>query len=343
MKLIALGSYVLGASVAAGMLAACSSWQSTGPNSSSSVIPNAQVTGIASTLAAVSAPQNTYPGTRKSWISPDKGGKKELDLLYVSATADSDVEMFKYPAGTLYGSLSGFEEPQGLCSSGKDVFVTNTEASEIDEYAIGATSPIATLSDSGDYPVACSYDPKTGNLAVSNIISTQNGNGNLAIYKDAKGTPTTYTCAALDKYYFVGYDGSGDVYVDGEATLSDGGFALCGLPSGGSTLETIGLNQTIEFPGQVQWDGKYVAVGDQDAATVYQFTISGSKGTQKGSTVLDSSDCVGFWIAGGTLICGAGDAAVGYWHYPAGGEPYKTFSCSCEPGGMTIAKGKAKK
>jgi hypothetical protein len=344
MNISSLAKYATGVTVAAAMLAACSGSQSGTNPAGSSMVPNTHMSGIQSTLAAVKSLSSFHHDTRKSWITPDKK-KKKLDLLYVSDAGTGDVDEYNYPAGTTYGSLTGFEEPQGECSNGKDMWIANTEESEIEEFAPGGTSPISTLSDSGEYPVGCSYDPTTGNLAVSNIISTEDGDGNLAIYKDAKGTPTTYTCSALDKYYFVGYDGSGDVYVDGEATLSDGGFALCGLKSGGTSLSTISLNQSIEFPGQVQWDGKYVAVGDQDEAAIYQFTISGTSGTKEGETSLeDSDDCVQVWIAGSTVICpDAGDADAKLYAYPAGGSPTLTISGLSEPIGATVAKGKAKK
>jgi hypothetical protein len=346
MNMSSLVKYSAGLTLAAAMLAACSGTQSgMNPAGSNSMVPNAHTGNLALTFTgAKSLGRSVHPDTRSSWMSPDKK-KKKLDLLYVSDSGTDDVDVYNYPAGTSYGTLTGFEEPQGECTNGKDVWVTNTEESEILEYKAGGTSPISTLTDSGQYPVGCSYDKTTGNLAVSNIISTSDGNGNLAIYAKAKGTPTTYTCSSLAKYYFVGYDSTGDVYVDGEETLDDGGFAFCGLAKGASSLSAVTLNESIEFPGQVQWDGKYVAVGDQDAATIYQFTISGDSGTKEGSTALsESGDCIQVWIAGSTVICpDYEDANVKYYAYPAGGDPTQTISGLSEPVGSTIAKGKAKK
>jgi hypothetical protein len=349
MNMSTLAKYAAGVTLAAAMLAGCSGSQSgVSPAGSNAMVPNTHMSGIAQTLAAVkSLGKAVHPDTRQSWMSPDKKKhKKKLNLLYISDSGTDDVDVYNYPSGSTYGQLTGFEEPQGECSNGKDVWIANTEDSEIEEYAAGGTTPIATLSDSGQYPVGCSWDPTTGNLAVSNIISTSDGDGNLAIYKGAAGTPTTYTCSSLAKYYFVGYDAKGDVYVDGEDTLSDGGFALCGLASGGSSLSTVTLNQSVEFPGQVQWDGKYVAVGDQDEATLYQFTISGSSGTKEGSTPLDeSSDCVQVWIDGSTVICpDYPNADVKLYAYPAGGDPTSEITSGLsEPIGSAVAKAKAKK
>ncbi|HEY3676603.1 MAG TPA: hypothetical protein VGK84_11485, partial [Candidatus Tumulicola sp.] len=59
-----------------------------------------------------------------------------------------------------------------------------------------------------EYPVGCAYDPKTGDLAVANIITTVDGAGNVAIYSKAKGSPKIYTDGSLQRMYFGAYDGA---------------------------------------------------------------------------------------------------------------------------------------
>ena len=66
------------------------------------------------------------------------------------------------------------------------------------------------------YPVGCSVDGKTGNLAVSNIINNSYGQGNIDVYAKAKGTPKMYTDSGLQKPYFVGYDNKGVLWISGE-------------------------------------------------------------------------------------------------------------------------------
>ncbi len=63
------------------------------------------------------------------------------------------------------------------------------------------------------------------------------------------------------------------------------------------------MDETIYLPGGVQWDGKYLAVGDQVAvkhnftSTIYQFSISGSIGTTVNTMVLTgSSEVAQFWL-----------------------------------------------
>ncbi len=112
--------------------------------------------------------------------------------------------------------------------------------------------------------------------------------------------------------------------------------------SGGTTLTNITLNQSIGSPGGVQWDGKHVAVGDQSTNVVYQFDVSGKKGTKTGSTPLTgAAEVVQFWIAGSKLIgpdAGAGDAGI--WKYPAGGAALKTITGLYVPLGATLSEAK---
>jgi hypothetical protein len=69
---------------------------------------------------------------------------------------------------------------------------------------------------------------------------------------------------------------------------------LIELPKGGSTCETITLSQSVEYPGGIQWYGKYLAVGDQEAHVIYHFAIHGT--SAKEITTGGSSDVVEFYI-----------------------------------------------
>ncbi len=275
---------------------------------------------------------NLSAGVRAAQASPSPDAR-ERNLIYVSDSGFNVVWEYKLPSGKESGELTGFEEPQGLCSSGGHWWVANSEESAVDEYAAGGTAPIATVIDSGQYPVGCSYDEKTKSLAVANVLSTSDGEGNLAVYKNGSGTPTTYTCSNLYRYYFAGYDEKGDLFVDGEN--SSYGFGFCELPAGSSTLKDITLNQGIEVPGNVQWDGTYVAVEDPGADAIYRFKVVGSEGTLEGEVQL-SDGCFAFWIDGHRVYC-AGDPLQVYT-YPAG-SLIKTFGSGLsEPIGITVVK-----
>jgi hypothetical protein len=336
--------YILGIFAAAGILAGCSGSQSSlspsGPAIGSNVkgAPSPQLLQRLS-IAAHPGLEALHPNRSKSWISPDVLPDRhhhKKKLLYISSFYSSEVDIYDYKSLKLKGTLTGFDAPQGECVDKKgDVFVANTDASEILEYARGATSPTATLEDSGYYPVGCAIDPKTGDLAVSNIFSTEEEDGNVVIYPKATGSGTAYTVAGVAEAFFVAYDNDGNLFVDGHPVLFGSGFAFAELPSGSSSFEAITLNQSIEFPGGVGYDGKYVTVDDQDADnTIYQFTISGTSGTKEGSSTFSGpEDMLGYSFVpqkyngkqSSTLVGPDGAAESTYiFNYPAGGAAIRS-------------------
>ena len=134
-------------------------------------------------------PMTVQPDHQPSWMSPDA---KEQQLLYVSDQKTDDVYVYSYPTGKLVGTLTGFAAPYGQCTDKSgNVFITQFDASDVTEYAHGGTNPIKTLDTAGEYPVGCSVDPKTGNLAVAKFIS-DNYPGGIFVLAHATGTPTEY-------------------------------------------------------------------------------------------------------------------------------------------------------
>lgn len=267
--------------------------------------------------------RHEHPDRSRSWMSPHA---KKDDLLYLTDEEADAVYVYSWPRGKMEGTLTGFYAPNGECvDKAGDVFVANEDTSQIFEYAHGGTSPINTLNDADEYPVGCSSDPTTGNLAVTNIDTTRGGEGSVAIYADASGSPTTYTAPNFYYYFFCAYDDKGNLFVDG--TNNGSTFEFAELPAGSSTFETIALNQSIDFPGGVQWDGKHVAVGDQEQPYIYEFAIKGSSGSEVGSTPLDDTNDVSqFWIQGRKVV--APDflnSEEQIFKYPAGGTAIKTI------------------
>jgi DNA-binding beta-propeller fold protein YncE len=284
----------------------------------------------------------------RSWMAPDA---KKQDLLYVSDGGTNDVYVFSYPKGKPLGTLTGFEGPEGECvDKAGDVFIINSNSSEILEYAHAGTSPIATLSDPGYYPTGCSIDPTTGNLAVTNGETTGSRAGSLAIYADAQGNPSITQIGDFYYYFFCGYDNEGNLFIDG--LNSDFQFQFAELPKGSYNFRHISLSQSFEYAGGVQWDGKYVAVGDSDAGVIYQVDVTPSSATIVGSTTLEgSSPIYTFWITGhggkknpqGTKVVGARSAGSGnvmIWKYPAGGSATKTITGFTQPFGTTVSAAK---
>lgn len=274
------------------------------------------------------------PDRGRSWMAPDA---KKANLVYISDLGTDDVYVYSYPGGNLEGTLTGFNRPWGLCvdKAGK-VFVTDDTAFRILEYAHGGTKPLAILKDPGEDPGGCSVDPATGDLAVANISTPATAPGDVAIYKEARGARKTYKDPQISFYEYCGYDNQGNLYVDG---MKGGAFAFAELPEGKHSFVNIGLNENIAFGGSVQWDGTYVAIRDYQANVIYQFSISGSGGTEIGSTPLNgSSYAVQFWVQGSNVVGpNANSANVMFWNYPAGGSPTKTINGLTTPWGVTVS------
>ncbi len=285
-------------------------------------------------------PPNAAEASRgSSWMDPQA---RRGDLLYVADTETSDVYVFSYPKGRLKGTIAGLSVPAGECVDATgDVFVANTGASNVLEFAHGGTNPIATLKDPGFFPVGCSVDPVTGNLAVTNFSTTGSAQGDVVIYKHAKGRPTgRFADPNMFGPLLCGYDGSGNLFVDGLTQAS--AFVFDELRSHGRALKSVALDQNIQSAGGVQWDGTYVAVGDQATNTIYRFAISGRTGTLAGSTQLGgASQVFQFWIEGPNVVGpDAENADVGIWKYPAGGTARKTIPGLYVPLGAAVSKAK---
>jgi hypothetical protein len=255
-------------------------------------------------------------------------------LLYVSSDATDDVYVFTYPGGALQQTLTGFLFPQGECVDAKgDVFVTDAVADDIVKYAHGGSAPIATLKDPGSWPFDCTVDPTTGNLAVTNAGNEHEGGGDVVLYPHARGTvKETYTDAQINDMWFCGYDSEGNLFVDGD--FDSGTPVFAELPRGTKKFTGLTLDRTFGTPGPMQWDGTYLAIGDQKASIIYRFAISGSKGTTKGAVHLDHAQwLVQFWIDGSGVAAATGSLHewAGIWKYPAGGKPTQKNKNLCKP------------
>jgi hypothetical protein len=185
------------------------------------------------------------------------------DLIYVS-NAEGVVDIYTFPALTPFGTINSINaSAEGACSDRSgNVFIATADergAGTIFEFAHGGTSPIAELSDPG-YPYGCSVDPKSGNLAVSNLHDPQYSNlGDVAVYPHAQGAPKMYASSEIGELYFCGYDDSGNLYTDG---LTNYAKSLFELPKGKSTFSVISLTSAIRDLDAVQWDGHYMTITD---------------------------------------------------------------------------------
>jgi hypothetical protein len=289
-------------------------------------------------LVTAARPPGVLP--RYATILPD-GHRSHKKFEYVFNDYGTYASIFDYPKSTKeIGQIAG-DGGQGctnvLYGYGKGIFWNVGGQRQITEYKVPST-PIKTLSVAYSFPSSCAMNT-TGDLAIGILYASGPGGGDVVVFKNATGTPTVYS-TPLDEEFFNGYDADGNLFADG-FTGDRAGFALVELPKGSSKFVTIKTSNSPEFPGSVQWDGTYLTVFDQDTAEVYQYSVSGTTATLKGTVSLKgSSDCAQTWIVKGLIYCGdAGNDNGAVFKYPAGGSPVADFTGSFDvPLGVTAAE-----
>jgi hypothetical protein len=298
---------------------------------------------VSGVLAGCGAPSGMSPSAGSHTISAGiaprawmKPGASQGALLYATGYFNCGYNIpytcvFAYPSGEQVGALAVGDT--SLCSDSKgNVFIPDKYNESVLEYAHGGTEPIADLGDPGYRPVSCSVAPKSGDLAVFNVCAQASnfyciGPGSIAIYRHAKGNPTQYQGGDIYWYSYGGYDGSGNVFVQGLGPSPSDSFTFEELPHGGSSLTPLTLDRVPNSPGQVQWDGSAMTIEDQYPPAIYRLKISGSKATVVGETHFrGKSIAIGpTWIQGNTVVVpygrrGKSDKFVGLWRYPKGGK-----------------------
>jgi hypothetical protein len=332
--------------------------------------PSQQISGAAhgtpglppALVVRMGGPAGSLPAVRpkRSWMSPD--AKRAKSLLYTSNAFNNEVDVYGVSGknNNLLGQLTGFNEPYGECADkSSNVYVTNYLAQSVVEYAHGGTSPINTLSDSYGNPVGCAVSPKTGDLAVINLLGGASGYGSLVIYAGTTGNGTMYSVGAAALAWPPVYDKSGDLFFETENDTTHQTYLL-EFPNNSSAVETISLpaSVTIYSPSGTTWDGKHVGVSDEEyeggnTEGIYRVSISGSAATVVGQAdytddCFDNSTLVvqpivykGMMI-GGNFACYYDSLyEVDFWSYKKGGNPVRYINGSATLNtswGQTISK-----
>jgi hypothetical protein len=354
MRISRSAMYAISALAAAALLAACSgaggtqSYASSGSGVTSPMahhpfLPDHNFPGYTGVKPPFSKPDHS-----KSWISPD--AKRAPRIMFVSDYALGDVYVYSMPDVVLKGTLTGLSGPQGECTDGSNIWITNTNTSEIFKYSrTGAL--IATLSDAGEYPTGCSVNRSNGDLVVSNIINTSGGAGNLEVYTGGTGPPTPLTNSAQLEYFFPTYDNAGNIFVDGIST--SGTFILTEC----SPCTTVTISGASPFfPGGLNWNGPagQLVVGDQECGGTlsscwYSGTVSSGTYTVSGTTTLSNFDGTacdvdqgalgpfGKYAGGGCITFGTSVSTSDRWSFPAGGTPGWYNNAVSEPIGAAIS------
>ncbi|MBV8147611.1 MAG: hypothetical protein JO092_00805, partial [Candidatus Eremiobacteraeota bacterium] len=209
-------------------------------------------------------------------MAPDTGA---TDLLYVVYPTLEEVYAYSYPQGVLKGQITGLTNVGGDCTDPKgDLYITDAAPSgnKIVEFAHGGTRPMRSLPVPGTNAFSCAVDPNSGDLAVADIGTQQGQGAEIAVYREAKGQPKAYTDPDFLDYYYCGYDDAGDLFVDGHYPAGYERPKFAELPHGGTSLLTLNLNYAVGWLSGIQWDGKYLAVGQAVKPYIYRFEISGT-------------------------------------------------------------------
>lgn len=256
----------------------------------------------------------------RSWMLPEA---KSEDLLYVNNVYT--ITVYSYPTGKLVGTLSDFYKPFGNCTdSSGDVYITDSSFGKTYVYAHGGTKPIRTLKNPNHQPYGCAVDPITGNVAVTNYSTGSDRTGDVAIYRKGKGQPRSYSVYGFYYYYYAGYDTKGDLFVDGTGEYGED-FLFAELPKGAAAFKQILVDNYVAFPGGVQWDGTYLAVGDPSTDDIYEYAIDQYKGKLEATTPLSGAGTIGQFAIDGSSVVVPNQFIVGtgsnvlYYPYPAGG------------------------
>lgn len=315
-----------------------------------------------STESALTPPSaaRTSSGHDRSWMSPS--ARRKSKLLYVSVFNGDEVNVYDYPSGKPVGTLTGFTSPAGQCVDAKgDVYIADSGNGMVDEYAHGGKKPINTFATSG-YAYGCSLD-KANDLAVTDFLGKSYSAGSVTVFPKGSSKGVVYSNPS-DCYFIwtAGYDDKGNLVMTAENEASEA-VTLCAVLKGSTSLTTLTASGfTIYSPAPTMWDGKYIALGEQQIgggvqSGVIEATLSGSTLTSHGQVVLSDNCDNGYthvvqrFIVGkkntpvndeqGKAVAGANDfcsADFRLWHYPAGGTPFKSFTFQAGGESVSIRK-----
>jgi hypothetical protein len=280
----------------------------------------------------------THRGRTGSWMTK---ASSTQNLVYVSNGGGDNVLIYTYPSGSLAGKLGNLSDPAGLCADPSgNVWIVESGSSKLVKYAHAAkrSSGSRTLSGTRDL-VGCAVDAATENLAVTNL-GTESVAGAIWIFPKGSTKPQEFQLAQMQSFYFCAYDNQGNLFADG--LDASGNFQLVELPAGSNSLQLVSVGGTIQFPGGVQWDGQYVAVGDQAVggtrkSAILQIAVAGSQGSIQSTTRLSGScDVLGFGIVNAgsrrrpvaNVVVAPDDCQndAKFYLYPAGGRATMTLA-----------------
>ncbi|HLY03408.1 MAG TPA: hypothetical protein VKR56_13060 [Candidatus Cybelea sp.] len=273
------------------------------------------------------------------------------DLVYAAASAGNAIYVFSYPAGKLVKTIrppKGTVSLQGLCSDNNgNVYVTalaaagsgSSDDGMLYEYKRGAGTPEKTFKLDGVRPFGCAVDPTTGDLAFATTSL-----GVTAGYVDIQapdGSGKIYYDYNISNYYYCDFDGSGNLFVDGQGDGTE--MYLAEIKKGSTGYPTnLTLSKSISLSGmgQIQWDGTDITLEDLTSGAIDRLEIDGTRANIVGTTRLAKwYDATLSWINGATVLVptGSDQTQVGVWNYPQGGKAVQTIAAPSSIFSVTLS------
>jgi hypothetical protein len=204
--------------------------------------------------------------------APFDHGDARTALVYIADQASNLVVVFDRN-GTETGTIaSGLDYPQGLFVDGKhNLWVANRGASNVLEFARGASTPRRTLSDPGAQPEDVTICPN-GTVYVANILTTSGG-GNIAVYAGGSLQPTGTLSYDLGNVFYVTCDAVGNVFA-GQLFGSNG--TVVEFPGGQQSGATMLPIFTGGNPGGIKPDAAGNLLFSDSGGSVTEYTEAGT-------------------------------------------------------------------
>jgi hypothetical protein len=191
----------VGATIAAAAVAACSSWAPT---------------SLAPSLGHANGQSANRTITRSAGVRIDEAGCP-TSVVYIVSSGSRVVEIYdasKLGAGPC-GSVSGLSSPQGIFVDSKSrLWVADSVAQKIFEFAPPKTAPIRTLSDPSGNPNDVVVDASSGTAYVTDYRNNVNPSKLVEVYAKGSSTPTgSLSDANARNGAFDAIDDKGNLYV----------------------------------------------------------------------------------------------------------------------------------
>jgi hypothetical protein len=269
-------------------------------------------------------------------VHADKNGYR--GTVFVSDAGTNEVYLCKTALGC--NSIgSGWSEPQGLAVSPKtgDVYVADTTNSRI--VVLSQTGTVVrVLNDPNYYPVGVSISADAKTVGVTNICDVATcSQGNIVFYAKGATSPTSTATGLLARYYFGGFDASGNFYNDGED--ANGGIHVGVVASGSTTDTDTGLGAGVSFPGGVIVGPETgLIIDDQTCPCARTYSLPGLRLTST-TAFNGASDPVTIGLnhrESSLYTADAGEEYAGVYDFPAGGNPTFTITGFSEPIGIGV-------